>query len=638
MVRVKVGQAWLKRLGLQGKGWSCSRQSTGLLARVIIGLAVLWALLMFWFASGRPISKVADSGNLMAGWRELHTKAGGDTACEVVIIAGIPLGDAGGGQRSAQLAVAANDRICLVTVLYIFSSFSASSGKSFVTSAAGIDQTKLDSVSPQRLLARTSSEAVLIVEVPHPSVLPYVMAFAANSRKVVVEFLDDWRDPALGSDWFSWPVMEHMITNASLVSCTAKALCDSIRDLSEHIVYLPNAANEAEFHPTEMASTSQLARPAEMLDSARRTGLYFGSLYGSWFRWDYVFAAAKLCPEMDLIIIGDASEDQQKTAAAYPNVKLVGLRQHSELAPYLHAASLAMLPFAPGELLETISPIKVFEYGFAGKATIATFSHELEGYPFLSQAISRSDFARQVCGHVSPISIFDTVEFMSRHSWGSRLEALVGLPPMSTPAVVLLLPVGGVRGTLRLVGSLEQHLPSVVRQARVKVFDSTSIMQGWQSAAAQQPSDDADSTGPVREAMRVSVTEISTPPGGQESRCRDIRAAAVAFLQKLQPKTLVAIMHHSAVVTSAGWLRMASRRLQNSPGSVLVHSFDAGMQHARIEDWQPGAICGGAHLCIGTASAFQLYMRGAERLPWPKSPPGVVWGPVWGQAESMCGI
>lgn len=492
-------------------------------------------------------------------------------------------------------------------------------------------------------MEQTWAEAVLIVEVPHPSVLPYVLEFAGAHRKVVVEFLDDWRDPGLGSDWFKWEAMEHMITNASLVSCTARVLCDSIRGLSDRIMYLPNAANEAEFHPWQMAPASRLVRPAEMSDASKRTALYFGSLYGSWFRWDYVFAAARRCREVDIIIIGDPSDNQRKAVAEHPNVHLVGLRQHSELAPYLHAATVAILPFSPGELLETISPVKIFEYGFAGKATVATFSHELEGYPFLSQANSCSDFARQVCDHDSPASVFDTVDFMVRHSWGARLEALLALPPVASDVVVVVLPVGGVRGTLRLMSSLALHLPQAATNPQVKVFDGTGVMDGWTAESEAEAGDIAGADGVDGlssgrgAAVRVEIVRVQ-PPAGRQSPCVAARAQALAYIQLLPAATLVAVVHHSAVVTSAGWLRLADKRLGDTSTSVLVHSFEAGMSHAQVDDWQPGAVCGQAQLCVGKAGAFKPSIRGSAQVSWPQSPPGVVWGPIWGQSESMCSL
>ncbi|MFT2612714.1 glycosyltransferase family 1 protein, partial [Escherichia coli] len=56
-------------------------------------------------------------------------------------------------------------------------------------------------------------------------------------------------------------------------------------------------------------------------------------------------------------------------------------------------SDFCLLPFSPGKISDAVSPIKVFEYLFAGKPVVSTDLPEINGYPGLRIEKNPEDFA-----------------------------------------------------------------------------------------------------------------------------------------------------------------------------------------------------------------------------------------------------
>jgi GT2 family glycosyltransferase len=113
------------------------------------------------------------------------------------------------------------------------------------------------------------------------------------------------------------------------------------------------------------------------------------------------------------------------------NVFFLGEKPISDLPAYLKHADFAFLPFLPGKISDSVSPIKIFEYLFMGKAVVATDLPEVRNLPGVSCARDPDEFSdfifnlkndRNVSSHQREIDYF-----IMKNSWGSRLESILGV-------------------------------------------------------------------------------------------------------------------------------------------------------------------------------------------------------------------
>jgi GT2 family glycosyltransferase/glycosyltransferase involved in cell wall biosynthesis len=336
---------------------------------------------------------------------------------ELVIITGVPFDDVGGGQRAAQLARCGLKTGQRVIYIYLFEKFDFELNQ-YVKSAVNLTNLlhlHIDETTPQELLKNISSHATLVIELPHIAALPFLQLFNQRGMRTVFEMIDEW-DTSLGGSWFNIDTYNCFVAQAQLVTGTAKLLVQKlIKAGRTDAIYLPNAANEYIFDKYKT-----YARPRD-LPRGERVGLYFGSLYGEWFAWDYLFAAAASNPSYVFVLIGDKPNEKNGTN----NIIFLGSKKIEELPAYISHADFGLLPFSPGKISDAVSPIKVFEYLFAGKPVVATRLPEILDYSHVYTGNSPDEFAL-LCQQVKVNQSFDALNdrFVSENSWFSRLDTL----------------------------------------------------------------------------------------------------------------------------------------------------------------------------------------------------------------------
>jgi GT2 family glycosyltransferase/glycosyltransferase involved in cell wall biosynthesis len=339
-----------------------------------------------------------------------------------VIFAAVPYDDIGGGQRPAQLTRALLRRRWHVTYLYIYPSRDTTTG-SILESCIDLprlEHRSVDEITPGDLLESIHCQTPLIFEAPHQKFLPFLELASKRGLPTTFELIDDW-ETSLGAGWFDRSVQQQFVARCTTCVGTARLLVEKLRAMgAREPQYIPNAADESVFDAYHRHS-----RPADYPSDYRRTLLYFGSMYGDWFAWDYLRAAAEENREDTFVMIGAPP----RTHKLPSNVVFLGPKQNSELPAYLAHADAALIPFLPGQITDAVSPIKVFEYLFLKKPVIATQMPELEGYPHVHRARDPAKFA-SLCAAVPTASsgkelTNDLDLFISRNSWNQRLDRLL---------------------------------------------------------------------------------------------------------------------------------------------------------------------------------------------------------------------
>ncbi|AZD89462.1 MULTISPECIES: glycosyltransferase [Pseudomonas] len=402
---------------------------------------------------------------------------------ELVIITGVPFDDVGGGQRAAQLARCALKAGRQVYYIYIYKKFDFETNQ-YVDSDVkihGLYHRHIDATSPLEILRSISSQATLLVELPHSAAMPYLDLFNSRGIRSVFELIDDW-ETSLGGDWFDLSVYHQFVANAKCVVGTAKLLQKRLQDLGRSdALYLPNAANEYIFDKYKSYS-----RPIDLPTGYRLSALYFGSLYGEWFAWDYIQEAALRNPDIAFLLIGD-----RPTGKVLPNnVYLLGPKLIDELPGYLAHTDFGLLPFSPGKISDAVSPIKIFEYLFAGRPVVSTALPEVLGYPGVLVAESPEDFA-YLCNQtkVDDSKSLENDRFISNNSWFSRLDSIIGIQGLTefSGQVSVIVLIHNNRGIIgRFLESLLLHCSAYIKE--VIVVDNASADGGAEYVEESFPS------------------------------------------------------------------------------------------------------------------------------------------------------
>jgi GT2 family glycosyltransferase len=404
--------------------------------------------------------------------------------CTVVILGGVSITDGGGGQRSAQLARWFEQRLCAVHHFHVFAD-----RKSTRPRHAAFCDSLIHSTNAQSFLSSFDTHVTLLVEIPHVSILPWLVAAASIPRvRVVFELIDDWRHRQLGGDWY----MPSVIVRACEMSATLTVTATALKKLlpvtcRERALLVPNAASEWDFYPTSHSRGSNIQPPEERVYSPaayERTAIYVGALWGDWLSWDHLKAVALTCPCTRLLVIGSASKKTILAARSIKNIHFIGEVSHARLSKYMSLSDVTLIPFLPKDFYDTISPIKLFEYAFSGKIVVSTPSDTLQGVPGVLVANSSREFAAFACEKSLPVPSFnDTISFLALNSWSRRVQAIIesdqALPrlPYNITLIIISHNKPFTRSVERLVKQLNSSVTHRVEDFKMFVVHTGSHTQ-----------------------------------------------------------------------------------------------------------------------------------------------------------------
>ncbi len=356
---------------------------------------------------------------------------------KLVLFAGVPYDDIGGGQRAAQLTRAALRTGIQVLYVYIFPKYDVNKRAQVVSKVnlPHLLHKSIKELTQQEFLKFINQNTTVVFELPHPLYLEYIDLARMRGVRTIFELIDDW-STGLGGDWYSENVFRRYVTDSDTVIGTAKVLTKQLVERGrKDAIYLPNAANEYIFD-----NTHPYRKPTNLPKGP--IALYMGSLYGEWFGWEYIKKSAELNDDHSFCLIG--SKPPNLSTLLPKNVYFLGEKRIEDLPKYLSLAEFCLLPFKPGQITDAVSPIKAFEYIFMGKPIIATNMVEVTDFPLVFPANTELEFANQ-CQKIKGLSINLEAEssnidkFIAKNSWFLRLQQLIGLSGKQNVSAIILM-------------------------------------------------------------------------------------------------------------------------------------------------------------------------------------------------------
>lgn len=192
------------------------------------------------------------------------------------------------------------------------------------------------------------------------------------SRRPEIVWLFGWRGYATFYDAHSWPKiyspgLKFLLKPAMGVIANSAATADAAQMYGlKKALPAPNGVDLSDFVGREEAVEEIRARHK----LAGKTVIAYAGHFYNWKGVDTLMEAMKLLPasEYACLLVGNGP------SAPQAHIITVGQVPHYEVAAYLLAADILVLPTAPisAEAERYTSPIKLFEYLAAGKAIIAS--------------------------------------------------------------------------------------------------------------------------------------------------------------------------------------------------------------------------------------------------------------------------
>lgn len=201
---------------------------------------------------------------------------------------------------------------------------------------------------------------------------------------------------------------------------TARTLEPHVRESgAKAATWLPNGVDLAAF------SRDAGGPPAEYGDIPHPRAVYVGAI-DRWFDVALVERVARALPDLALVLIGPEKADLS-SLRRLPNVHVLGARPHPAVPAYLQHADLGLIPFRRDALVNSVSPIKLYEYAAAGLPVVATRWDELAALePPARLCETADDFVEGVRQSLAdPTPAAQLRAFAERADWSDRTQRML---------------------------------------------------------------------------------------------------------------------------------------------------------------------------------------------------------------------
>lgn len=212
-----------------------------------------------------------------------------------------------------------------------------------------------------------------------------------------------------------------MIADADLVTITAEALRAKAEGAGAARIHaMPNGVDFAMFaRPAELPP-----RPAELPQGP--VAIYTGAL-DSWFDDELLAKVAERLGEWRFVMVGPRRAPMA-ALRRMANVSFLEGRPQEQLPPLLWHATAAIIPFRRIPLIESVCPLKLFEYCAAGLPVVSTRWSELESLRsparLAATAAEFGDALLESTGEGEDARQ-RRIEWARGHDWNARFEGLM---------------------------------------------------------------------------------------------------------------------------------------------------------------------------------------------------------------------
>lgn len=343
------------------------------------------------------------------------------TKKKVYIFTNIPYFDVGGGQRAAQLAKTFNSMGYLVEYYYAFNS--SETVKHTMLLPVTVHK-KISKIKLEEFKNKISLEDIFIFEAPMEMFIPYLDIAEKKKCKVIYENIDNW-ETSLGNMFFSENALKQFLEKSEILVGTSKLLEEQIKKYLEKykiknkkILYLPNAVDSSLFEPRKIYE-----KPEDLIQG-KKTLIYYGSLWGTWFDWDLLKKVANSNKDISINLIGDYAGIIDIKKQMPENIHFLGLKKQTDLPGYLYYSNYAILPFKTDEIGKYVSPLKLFEYIAMNKPVISTKLDDIITYDNVYCSNKSEDWIRWINEGLE-FNVEKRNEFISNNDWYSRCSELI---------------------------------------------------------------------------------------------------------------------------------------------------------------------------------------------------------------------
>lgn len=222
-----------------------------------------------------------------------------------------------------------------------------------------------------------------------------------------------------------------LIERADFIICSAENLKQTIirrTGINKKITVINNAT------VFPISNINHEYRDQFKFDAEKKSMVYIGTI-AKWFDFESIFSLLDFDPNLICYLIGPV----ETTLPKHDRIIYLGKCMHSEIWGIMKQADILLMPFVLNPLIESVNPVKLYEYIWAEKPIIATkYGESLKFQDYCYLYSSKEDiieiYKSITDNNFTPkqISSEKIADFVAENTWGSRCHNIVNIIGISS--------------------------------------------------------------------------------------------------------------------------------------------------------------------------------------------------------------
>lgn len=208
-----------------------------------------------------------------------------------------------------------------------------------------------------------------------------------KSNKLIYDCMDDALEfPSVKSDMFTYNYIynseKKVILNSYRIIFSANHLANVIMKRYDFTVS-PVIINNAIFLYKSLSDKNNLESDiVNKIKSLKNPFVYIGTI-SEWFDFESIINLLNCNSNVNVVLIGPI---QEVSIPNHSRLYILGPVKHEEIYTIMGISKVLIMPFKINELINSVNPVKMYEYIYSGKPIIASYYEEtlkFEEYAFL---------------------------------------------------------------------------------------------------------------------------------------------------------------------------------------------------------------------------------------------------------------
>ena len=218
---------------------------------------------------------------------------------------------------------------------------------------------------------------------------------------------------------------DRLLKNRSdLVLFCSRELYDNEKNDCRAAAFVDHGVDYERFEAAGIAADERGAEPDDVAHIPRPRVGFVGGIDVHTFDPPLFIEIARGLPDVQFIMVGGSTMDEGWYPL--PNVHFLGQRPYQQVADYMAACDVLIMPWNKSEWIQACNPVKMKEYLAVGRPVVSTYFREIEYYKeHIAVATDGPSFVAAIRHAIDhPGAAAARRERVKRHTWTAKAESV----------------------------------------------------------------------------------------------------------------------------------------------------------------------------------------------------------------------